>query len=653
MKYKVVGLERRRKLQLAIVLNQKDSKQEVYLEAGEKVKVSAEKTIWSSAEGIEANDAKTMKIGLATLRQKYFQEEVEMEMLWECLEADMEYNFTEMLELYYGDFTDREAGALFVHLSQDDRYFQFRNGNFTPVAAKILQANLRRKEIEEEKRNAEKNLIDCLKGQSKSIDLENQSIASLLDSFKKYALEGEEHCNSEGKRIGQLLGLDPDEALILLEGKNIIEKDINETLYRRQLPLKFTSEVIADSKEIMKQEFNFEERKNLSTLWNIAIDDADTEEVDDALSYHKEDIYDVIGVHIADVAGTIPSQGGLDKFARDQFATLYFPEGKQSLFPMELVQDRLTLAVEEPRKTISGFFYFNEDANLVKSSFERTSLSLQRRATYEETLSEIGNEPEFIKLQEIATKLRDKRVENGAIVTQFPELKIKVKEDSAISIQRVEMNTPGQLVVSEFMILFNSILGKKFMQEKIPAFYRVQNQKPKPITSTPEDPLYPLKVRWSLSGASLSMIPGPHYTLGVDVYTQGTSPIRRYSDLIMQRQLVASIEKKESPYTEESLQKIKSMIERSEKTVKTSEHERYIFWLYKHLKKNKGKVYQGVVSRVLERLRVMVYVPELLQEFPIKLEYKSDAQEGKFIKLKLQGASPRKRRVHWLKIQNR
>lgn len=73
------------------------------------------------------------------------------------------------------------------------------------------------------------------------------------------------------------------------------------------------------------------------------------------------------------------------------------------------------------------------------------------------------------------------------------------------------------------MILFNQYIAKKLIENNIPAFFRIQ-PKQVPVIKVPiEDPLYPIKIRVSMPGASLSLTPKPHNTLGVDCYTQGTS----------------------------------------------------------------------------------------------------------------------------------
>lgn len=648
MKYKVVGLERRGELLLAAVVKQKDDKLDVYLESGEKVTVSAAKTIYHFST-IEASDEKSMKLAIADTRIRFTQDPVDLSMMWECLEEETPYTMHELLAAYFSTYAERQAGALFIALSQDKHYFAWRDGSFVKTPPATVEANRKREKAERERRSAESNLLAWLKGTVATVDLAADNMKKMVDGIKKLALEGEENASNEARRLAQSLEMDADALLDVLEEKGLIDPDVNEALYRFQLHSEYPQSARDESQKLIATPLNLEGRASVRDIWNIAIDDAETEEVDDAISYHQEDGCHVVGVHIADVSCVVPPGGPLDNFAKNRFATLYFPETRLPLFPFALVKKKLTLSAQDPRPTVSGFFYFDDAGNLVRSRFAETVLLLSRRGTYEESTGALGEDPSFRKLHEIAVALRDKRVQAGAIITQIPDLKIKVK-DGKVALHLVPMNTPGHLVVSELMILFNAGLGEKFMREQIPALFRVQSQKSEPVAVDLADPLYPLKLRWSMGAASLSVTPSPHYSVGAAAYTWATSPIRRYSDLIAHRQLIACLRQQPLPYPQAVLEEIKIQLERLEKAVKSVEIARNLYWIYKYLKTNKDKVYQAVVSRVIENQKVMVFIPELLQEFPHHVERLSEAVEGVRLSLRVVEAYPRQKRIIWSQV---
>ncbi|NUM36707.1 MAG: RNB domain-containing ribonuclease [Candidatus Brocadiae bacterium] len=646
--YRLIGLERRGNLLFGLVLKQEKEKQEVYLETGEKVHVPIAKTIHSFVSTVPADTEKSMKLALKTAKENFSTEKVDLGMLWECLETEQEYSFSDMMDLYFSEKNDSHAGAFFLALMENPHYFEYRNGYFSKKSSKRVDENLRREQTEQERRYQEQCFISWLQdNENNDFDPESEIGQRFLNALKSYALEGEEKASAEAKRIAAFFSLGPDEIILLLEQKGILPKDVNETIFRFSLPCQFPGTVVNESQNILDQPVDYANRFMVDHPWNVAIDDEETLEVDDAISYKYENGLHVVGVHIADPSFTIPKNSELDIFACDRFATLYFPDEKMFLFPFSIIQDRMTLMVGQPRPTISAFFSFDENYTLVDSSFKATIFTLNQRKTYQNTKEEFGQEPEYQKLYDIAKTLREKRKAKGAVIMDQPEMKLKISEGQVEL--RVLPLTSGHLSVSEWMILFNSTLANFFSEKGIPAFYRVQAAPEEPLETNREDPLYPLKTRWALGSASLSFQPGPHYSLGLDAYVQGTSPIRRYTDLVMHRQLISYLKGQELAYTEKDLLQIKVLSERMEKAIKSAEYSRYMFWLLKYLKQNKGKVFQGYVSRFLENSRIMIFIPELMQEFPFKA-YSNSILQGDPVWLRIQGASPRKKRAHFEKV---
>ncbi len=648
--YKLAGIERRGDLLLGLILKQETDKTEIYLETGEKAKIATSKILYMFKTSCVADNEKTMKIALKTANENFQKQTVDLSILWECCDLDDEYSFQDLAASYFQDLKDDNVGALWISLSNKQPHFTYRNGYFVKVSKELVEANLRRALIEEQNRTVEDNLLSWLQDKDVIFNPEVEPAKKLLDSLKKYALEGEDKATPEAKRFANILSLTADDALALLEQKGVLPKDINETLYRLGISWEFSSSLFAESERIRKTPTHLENRRYLKDFWNIAIDDIETFEVDDAISYYQEDGYHVIGVHIADVASCIEKDSELDRFAQEHFSNVYFPDQKYFIFPVELVKECLTLDVGVGRPTISGFFYFNDQGDLIKYHFEQTVLELARRGTYEQTSpnESLGQEEEFLQIQKIALQLREKRRLNGAVIAEIPDIKIKIS-DGDVTLKLLQP-MPGNLVVSELMILFNTEVAKYFMQNKAATLFRLQSAPTASIADiSPDDPLYPLKIRWSLPSASLSLEPGTHYTLASPAYLQATSPMRRYSDLIIQRQLVALLRNEPLPYNAKDLQRIKLNIERMEKMIKNAEHLRSQYWIYKYLQKTKGEQYTAFISRFLDNDKVLVFLPELMQEFlfkPIALH----PEIGQKLYLRSQGASPRKKKVRFEEI---
>ncbi|WP_372368465.1 ribonuclease catalytic domain-containing protein [Candidatus Uabimicrobium sp. HlEnr_7] len=644
--YVVVGVERRGLLLLAIILKNNNSgkKIEVYTQDREKISIAEKKILWNFNSQIKADNEKSMRLKIAELIDEYAQQQIDIPTLWELLDEGEIYTLENLLQVYFTDYTNTDAGSLFVALGKNPLYFKLNNGKFEKNSQQNVEANLQRIHNEKMRQQQEDLFIKWFLSYHGNKDIPEEFV-SLLEKAKTYALYGD-LSSSEVKKVGSLLGKTPDEMLLLLENKEVISKNINQVVYRQGLQTKFSPQVMSEVEEIIKEEVTWEGRRVVSDIWNIAIDDKQTEEVDDAISLHEEDGLSVVGVHIADVESVIKKDSALDSMAEDRFATVYFLDGKVPLFPMELVKKRLTLAEDSPRATISGFFHFDYDGTLQKSKFEKTVLSLRKRATYEDSLGELGKDDHFCKLHEIAQKIRELRCEKGAIITNFPDTSINIEDENDIKFKLTSATTPAHTVVSEFMIYFNHILAQTMAKKGIPAFYRIQSIN-NPVDSLVKDnPVYPIQLRRCLGGATLSLTPGKHATLGLDAYTQGTSPIRRYGDLIIHRQFFQFMNTNKMCYSSDEVRRKISSIEKGEKKIKISENERYLFWFYKYLKQQKGKIYKGYVSKAFDNNRVLVFFPGLFQEFSTKVDRESYAKEGTEVSFRIQGASPRKQRLH-------
>lgn len=644
--YSVVGFERRGRLLLGVVLKDVSppKKMEIYTQEKEKINIAHKKIIWKFSQTIEADNDKSMKEGIDSLIKKFTEEEIEMPMLWELLDDDKSYNLEELVTTYFSDHTHLNIGSIFIALANDNLYFKKNNGTFIKNTQDYIDTTIQRIHNEKIRKEREDGFVKWFFTYHGNKEVPEEFV-SFLEKTKLYALEGE-RANNDVKKISSLLGQSPDEILLLLENKEIVAKNINQVIHRRGIETTFSAQALSEVQELLSEDICLEKRRDISDLWNIAIDDEQTEEVDDAISYHEEDGLIVIGVHIADVSATIKRDSVLDSMAEDRFATVYFLDGKIPLFPMDLVKERLTLAVGKLRPTISGFFYFDMGGTLQKSKFEKTVLNLKQRATYQDSLNELGEDEYFIKLHEMALKIREYRCENGAVITDFPDSTMSIADEENITFSLISSKTPANTVVSEFMIYFNHILAQTMSKQGIPAFYRVQSMNNSTENLDKDDPIYSIKLRKCLGGATLSYTAGKHATLGLSAYTQGTSPIRRYGDLIIHRQFFHYQETNKPCYTSDELKRKIASIEKGEKTIKGAEGERYIFWFYKYLKQQKGKIFKGYVSRVFDSARVLVFFPEFFREFSAKLEREDDAVEGTEVSLRVQGASPRKQRLH-------
>lgn len=279
----------------------------------------------------------------------------------------------------------------------------------------------------------------------------------------------------------------------------------------------------------------------LSDADAFSIDDVSTTEIDDAFSVLALPNGHIrIGIHIAAPALGIGPGSRVDAAARDRMSTVYFPGAKITMLPAPAIE-QYTLLAERVCPSLS--LYAELDAN---GEVARTETRVERVRIAEnlrhDALERVFNEkdatqgsidhprgPELQTLWQWATRLEQGRrwPEGG----ERPEAEQRVEyafrvENDRVQIVRRERGTPLDTVVSELMIYANSTWGRALAESATAAIYRVQSAG---------------KVR-------MSTVPAAHAGLGVDQYVWASSPLRRYIDLVNQRQLISLARGEPPPY---------------------------------------------------------------------------------------------------------
>ncbi len=220
--------------------------------------------------------------------------------------------------------------------------------------------------------------------------------------------------------------------------------------------------------------------------------------------------------------------------------------------------------------------------------------------TYEaadEALS--AGEPAMTRLHAIAERLHATRNESGAQTHKRPEIKVRVRGGD-IQVHRVDVETPSRLIVSEMMILANRIAADHATVQNIPIIYRTQEspeQQPPDTTGLPEAIRFEL-LRKSFKRSRLSLSPASHAGLGVRAYTQMSSPIRRYADLVTQRQFAAAMRGEAFPYDTDELFRIITSAEATEVEIRHLEQTSTTYWVLTYLSREKSG--QPLTATVLD-----------------------------------------------------
>jgi exoribonuclease-2 len=267
-------------------------------------------------------------------------------------------------------------------------------------------------------------------------------------------------------------------------------------------------------------------------------------------------------------------------------------------------------------------------------------IRVAERLTYDAADARIGHEPRLTQGFEIAQRLRQSRFDSGAIALPIPQVDLFVDRDKQITIRLVDREAPSQILVSEFMILANSLVGQFCAQRQLPIVYRGQAAPRETFpTSLTYDPVLHYRQQRAMNPARIGLEPARHSSLGLDVYTTFTSPLRRYVDLLSHRQLHAYLEHGEPLYNDERLKTILAEVEAALSRAGMVEHDRRRYWLLRYLGERLGEVFTGIVLDRFPR-NYLILLPEVMQEIDVPVGGKELAP-GDQVKVRIETVQPR------------
>ena len=279
----------------------------------------------------------------------------------------------------------------------------------------------------------------------------------------------------------------------------------------------------------------------------FSIDDVTTTEIDDAFSVeHLDDGTVRVGIHIAAPGLAIKPDDEIDKIARTRMSTVYMPGDKITMLPDEVV-NAFTLAEGNTCPALSLYAVLNPaDWSVVSTTTRAELVPIQSNLRHndldelvnEETLEngegDYPHKAELALLWKWALKLEAGRMLKREAFGLKPEQANRVDfnfyvEDDVVSIVRRKRGAPLDKIVAELMIFANSTWGKLLHDSGVPGIYRSQG------AGSGAGWAAKMQVRMVTHAA-------PHQGLGVDQYAWSTSPLRRYTDLVNQWQIIACAE---------------------------------------------------------------------------------------------------------------
>ena len=422
--------------------------------------------------------------------------------------------------------------------------------------------------------------------------------------------------------------------------------DMNIVCQKYDLENKFNDTVIKNSDKWSKNDIIKEKskRKDLTSLNVLTIDPYDARDVDDGISISKNSNNNfVLGVHIADVSFFVEEGFPVDLEAQKRSNSIYFIEGVIRMIPDNLSANICSLLPNEERLAMSLFIEIDDKMNILNSKLEKTVIKSRKQFTYSEVQKIIDNKSgEYFEdiniLNQITKELRIQRENRGSIDFNIPEPFIKLDTNGVPSNIFQKKRYNSHRIIEELMLLANRLIAEKVLiaknnnndgfifrihpepkQDDMDNFFNtlirlnLLNKIPSKITSLSlkkilskvQDSEYKnliekLALR-SMSKAIYSTEKKEHFGLAFKHYCHFTSPIRRYSDILVHRYLKKHFlgeNKRILPFKKAS--KIAEEITKSE--IKSLEAEReylklkQLRWLSLRLGEKFSAIISGVIS---------------------------------------------------------
>jgi len=588
-------------------------------EKGRDLRLSAEKLLWqhpSQATGPEDWQEKLTNIQ-ATVES--LGNDIDVELLWEsALELELS-DINELADLYFGgEITTEHLVAIWRTLAEYRLYFKRRGKNWESRTAEQMNELKTQRERELARVKAQGLAREWLQ---KFAKLPLPIFPSLSGKEKdELVVDFSEEMLPFVERLESWLRGDTDKDVEELvsstaEGVKLTPRELVFEILQKigRIPLDADRDVIVAG---LKPEFSAvineaaqavqpAETQNISDFL-FSIDDEETREVDDALAIERDGLFWKISIAIADPATVIHRGEVLDREAMRRGTTVYLPTQTVLMLPERISCDIASLTAQHVRSSIVIRVWLDNQGKITQSNISREAIRVEKRLHYSDadTLIEQGEDETAQALRDLlscAKQLQAQRLAGTAFNLQRPEYKISIT-DGTISVKMINKDSASRLLVAEMMILANHVAAKYAHTHQVPLIYRVQAPPLRAITQEmTADPLAIYKIRQLIGRSSLSLQAGGHSGLGLSMYTQMSSPLRRFADLVMQRQLMAHLLGEEFPYDQEELFKVLETAERTAREARSIEGDAKRRWLMQYLKQSWGN--QPIEVLVIEELK--------------------------------------------------
>jgi len=379
--------------------------------------------------------------------------------------------------------------------------------------------------------------------------------------------------------------------------------------------------------------------KDLTDLKTFIIDSKNPNEIDDAISLEIKNDKKYIWIHVCYPCKLFEFDSEIDINAKKRSSSLYLIDKSISMLPKDIIKQS-NLKKNKVSETLSACIELNENGSIKKYEILETLIKPNYEFTYEDTNEILDLEPkeeyELILLNKLLKKSFNYRKKKGAITFNNNYSKILYNNES-ISFETIEI-TQAHKLVSEAMILMGNTTGDYLRKNNIPAPFRSQkiNCDSKNILERNiNSPVKYIILKQFIGKSNVSSKPDIHETLGLESYVQSTSPLRRYLDLLVQRQLHLFINNRDF-LSEETINKEIELSRIKQKENNNIVKENKLFYLKLYFGNKKNLLYKIIFIRWINHKKniALVFFTSYNLELLIKLFISIDTFPNKIYKIK-------------------
>ena len=380
--------------------------------------------------------------------------------------------------------------------------------------------------------------------------------------------------------------------------------------------------------------------RDLTYLKTYIIDSEDPHEVDDAISLEIEEGNNKkLWIHISNPCNLFKLNSDVDLEARKRFSSLYLINKHIPMLPNNIVE-KANLKENNIINTISASIEFRENGSINKYEIVEANIKPKYQLTYEDADEILELEPkeenDLIEIKKILINSFNYRKSQGAIFfnTSFNKFKlIKGK----LELRKIEKTT-SQIIVSEAMILMGYVTSLFLIEHNLPTAYRTQKTNfdhNEILNKYKNSDIKYILLKQYIGKSYITTKPSKHECLGLNSYVQSTSPLRRYLDLLIQRQIynkINGIKRIEIEFFSEIIDYSRTrQIEIN--NIYKNDKLKYLTLFFK----NENKTFYKIIFVKwinFKRNIALVYFPDYLIEILIKLYISIDVYSNKVYKVK-------------------